>query len=72
MIKKWIFLLAAPVGLSAFVQTTANADNQSFLIEKLEKVNTSLSQQDPSKIPGTLRLADLLAERGRLALSQHR
>ncbi|MFP5519407.1 MAG: hypothetical protein ACLGGX_05850, partial [Bdellovibrionia bacterium] len=44
----------------------SQAENRDYLIEKLQKVYMSLAPADSSKLPVTLRLADLLAERARV------
>jgi hypothetical protein len=46
---------------------SASAGPQDLLIDKLQHISLNLPANDPSKIPVTLRLADLLAERARLA-----
>jgi tetratricopeptide (TPR) repeat protein len=50
-------------GLAAHAEL--DAESQKILIEKLGKVYLELAPQDPSKVPVTLRLADLYAERAR-------
>ena len=49
---------------TAIANTTA--DTKTLLIKKLTRVQLNLAPSDPSKVPITLRLADLHAERGRI------
>lgn len=51
-----------------FLSLSVNAQQSQsdYLIEKLQKVYLSLAPQDPSKLPVTLRLADLMADRARV------
>lgn len=49
------------------VGQASQTEQSDYLIQKLEKVYTSLAPNDPSKTPVTLRLADLLADRARVA-----
>jgi hypothetical protein len=58
-------LLIVPlfVGLSARAQEKISTDD--VLIEKLSGIQLHLSAKDPSKVPVSLRLADLYAERAR-------
>ncbi len=65
-------LLVALVLVSSWTTTLAWAQSPSqtthdLLIEKLDRVYNSLAPVDPARHPITLRLADLYAERGRLA-----
>lgn len=71
------FLLNVPVlmivlGLSFGVSANPELENQtrSALISKLTQVQLTLSAQDKTKLPLTLRLADLHAERGRYLSNQ--
>ncbi len=53
-------LIAASHGFAA-------DDTQSLLIDKLQRVYTNLAPNDTSKVPVGMRLADLLADRARVA-----
>lgn len=59
------------VALSILASMQAQADdgakNRDYLIEKLNKVYLTLAPMDNSRVAVTLRLADLLAERARVA-----
>lgn len=61
--------LGLSLGFSLSVSLPAHADldqaSQKILIEKLDQIYLSLADNDPSKVPVTLRLADLYAERAR-------
>ena len=46
-------------------QNISNIELESIIIEKFRRINKDLSWKNPAKIHVTLRLADLLAERGR-------
>jgi len=52
--------------LSSFTSFSDESTNE-LLISKLERVNLNLAPNDPSKVAVTLRLADLLSEKARLA-----
>ncbi len=58
-------ILMASIILAAPNISYAQAEPQDLLIEKLHRINLNLAANDTSKIPVTLRLADLLAERAR-------
>lgn len=51
----------------AFAQTGLDAKTRDTLIQKLTTVHLNLASKDPAKVPVTLRLADLHAERARLS-----
>ncbi len=67
MSKKWILIVAALMMLSSIVDAkTTDNKTRGLLIEKLTRVYLNLAPSEPSKLPITLRLADLHAERGRI------
>lgn len=70
LMKKGFFFV--PLLLVAVSSTAQGNDSntQSFLIEKLQRVYSNLAPNDPSKVPVTLRLADLLAERARSGIDE--
>ncbi|PIS11427.1 MAG: hypothetical protein COT73_03970, partial [Bdellovibrio sp. CG10_big_fil_rev_8_21_14_0_10_47_8] len=65
MNRFFIILVCSFVGASA-ARSEMTADSRDLLIEKLSQVQTRLSPKDPSNVPVTLRLADLLSDRARL------
>ena len=68
MKNKLLLLVATLVfPILGFSQAGGSSDAapQDLLIEKLTQINLNLAANDSSKIPVTLRLADLLAERAR-------
>jgi hypothetical protein len=74
---KWILLFVLfaffgtpqlyAAGTSVNTQDNESLTTQELLVKKLERIYSGLASTDPSKVPVTLRLADLLAERARLA-----
>ncbi len=60
-------LIAAILTIPLMVLAQSGSEPQDLLIDKLNRINLNLAANDSSKIPVTLRLADLLAERARLA-----
>lgn len=63
--RRLILVLSFLAGLSAHGQLDDVSRNA--LIDKLQRVQVELAVKDPSKVPVTLRLGDLLSERARLA-----
>lgn len=65
MFQMLSLLITVLVGFSASAQSEDG--NRNLLIEKLDKIYLNLAANDSSKVPVTLRLADLYAERARIA-----
>lgn len=65
--KKGFFFVPLLFVAAGVTAQTDDSATQGFLIEKLQRVYTNLAPNDSSKVPVTLRLADLLAERARIA-----
>jgi tetratricopeptide (TPR) repeat protein len=64
--RGWI-LIAALVMVGGLAKAEGEQNTQDLLIDQLERVYKNLAPSDASKIPVTLRLADLYSERARLA-----
>src|SRR5688572_20289640 len=65
--KGFCFWVAMGLALPGLAGAEDQRTPQDLLIDKLNQVNLNLAAQDAAKIPVTLRLADLLAERARVA-----
>lgn len=55
------------VAFASIANAEMDSQSRDLLIQKLNKVNLTLAPSDSSKVAVTLRLADLLAERARIA-----
>ncbi len=60
-------LIVAILSIPMLLVAQSGSEPQDLLIDKLNRINLNLAANDSSKIPVTLRLADLLAERARMA-----
>ena len=60
------FLIFAVALLAFHLTLGSNEATTQYLIAKFEKIYLQISSSDPARIPVTLRLADLLAEKARL------